>query len=170
MVQRTSRWVPREFAVEKLLPVYLTLAEDEIWGVRKACAESLFLFAVYFFALSVLIVSVSLLSFCFSLSVPKVSFSPHSFSLHCLCSKTRSPCSISVCFDFAHIQFLSALVFLSLSVFKVYCSFICMFQTCLSLCFVCFMLSFCVYVSKILCIFLHVGMLVCSCVYSCTCV
>ena len=40
-IGKVCRWVPRDFAVEKLLPVYLTLAEDEIWGVRKACAESM---------------------------------------------------------------------------------------------------------------------------------
>jgi serine/threonine-protein phosphatase 4 regulatory subunit 1 len=40
-IGKICRWVPRDFAVDKILPVYLTLAEDEIWGVRKACAESI---------------------------------------------------------------------------------------------------------------------------------
>lgn len=33
--------VGRKVSVEKILPIYLSLCKDEIWGVRKACAESI---------------------------------------------------------------------------------------------------------------------------------
>jgi serine/threonine-protein phosphatase 4 regulatory subunit 1 len=33
--------VPKEVIARELVPLFVKMADDEIWGVRKACAESL---------------------------------------------------------------------------------------------------------------------------------